>query len=1055
MKKTAYILAILIALISALMFSCGGGGADNAISDYTYTISYNANGAESGKPPATQKGEGGSYLIISDNIGGMTKSGYLFDGWDTQPDGHGVILMPGASKSGDYTLYARWAPLFYYEIINNAFPAASLNGVQRAPSLSSIRITGLTQYGEKFSSINIPSTIDGYTVSEIGDYAFSNRTGLENIIIPDTVTSIGDFAFAECSLLDNLTIPETVTSIGNSVFSGCSNLSFVMMQSSTPPAIENDSLAGTAATIWVPASGASAYTESDWCNYTSSIVWYDSQDGLVAIGATTNLNVLIITFDSQDATTPSRPTKKSITLPTVTLEQLPTPPVKTGYLFGGWYTRPNGAGEEFTDSTEVTQDITVYAKWNTYEYTVTFDGQGADSNPNPASTTVRSPHTTVSSMPSQIKKAGFYFGGWNTKVDGTGSAFTASTPVTSDITVYAVWMNNPTFIVTFDGQDATTNANPSSKPVISPAVTVGSLPAPPTKTGYSFGGWYTQPNGKGTAFLANTVVNSNQTVYAKWTAETYQIIYKDQGGTAFSGTHGSNYPTSHTYGVKKTTLVAPTKDGYGFGGWYAESDCSGVPIDSLDPQSISSDIILYAKWVSHAYNVVFDSWGANTSATPGTILVESPATTVGSLPTPPTKTGYSFGGWYTQPNGKGTAFLANTVVNGNQTVYAKWNAETYQIIYKDQGGNAFSGIPGSNHPIRHTYGANTTLVNPTREGYSFSGWYLDSGCTGSAITSLGATAYTETITIYAKWIPEYYSVNFESITNGSITANVTANIIFGTSVTLTVLPDYSCYKLTSITVTTADGGKVNVNEISAGNSYSFSMPSDNVTVSGTFDLIYANINELKVGDIVLLSTRNEDRYVTYSNFIVNPSAYTRSNILIGVICYKGRTGSYGTTGKIYMIGEHQENLVWAPQDTVGYLNKYDTSDSSGEYNMELIDPTGSSANYRSFPALEFAANYEAGFVGYTRYNSGWFIPSKNELQQIFNNKETINNSISAARGRSLPSSGYVWSSSQYSVTGNEYTDGTNSVWAFDTERSMTSQRKDKKAYVHVVHVLEE
>jgi uncharacterized repeat protein (TIGR02543 family) len=123
-----------------------------------------------------------------------------------------------------------------------------------------------------------------------------------------------------------------------------------------------------------------------------------------------------------------------------TVANMPANPTQTGHAFGGWYTAQNGAGGEFTASTQVTADTTVYAKW-TAQWTVTFDLDGG--NINGVTTT---PTWTVNSgdsvgaentpMPS---RSGYAFGGWYTAQDGAGDLFTASTPVTADTTVYAKW----------------------------------------------------------------------------------------------------------------------------------------------------------------------------------------------------------------------------------------------------------------------------------------------------------------------------------------------------------------------------------------------------------------------------------------------------------------------------------------------------------------------------------------------------------------------------------------------------------------------------------------
>jgi len=85
--------------------------------------------------------------------------------------------------------------------------------------------------------------------------------------------------------------------------------------------------------------------------------------------------------------------------------------------------------------------------------------------------------------------------------------------------LYAIW----TATVTFDGQGA---PNPTMLNVTAPATTVGTLPIAPSKTGYTFSGWFTGTNGTGTQFLATTTVTASITVYARWTAT---VTFDGQG----------------------------------------------------------------------------------------------------------------------------------------------------------------------------------------------------------------------------------------------------------------------------------------------------------------------------------------------------------------------------------------------------------------------------------------------------------------------------------------------------------------------------------------------
>ena len=86
------------------------------------------------------------------------------------------------------------------------------------------------------TSIKIPSNVESngqtYTVTSIGNFAFSWCTGLTSVTIPDSVTSIGYGAFSECISLTSVTIPDSVTSIGDFAFTHCAGLTSVTIPGS-------------------------------------------------------------------------------------------------------------------------------------------------------------------------------------------------------------------------------------------------------------------------------------------------------------------------------------------------------------------------------------------------------------------------------------------------------------------------------------------------------------------------------------------------------------------------------------------------------------------------------------------------------------------------------------------------------------------------------------------------------------------------------------------------------------------------------------------------------
>lgn len=246
-------------------------------------------------------------------------------------------------------------------------------------------------------------------------------------------------------------------------------------------------------------------------------------------------------------------------------------------------------------------------------YTVTFDKNTIDTNStdaSPKTKTVTPPASTIDTLPTDPTRTGYIFLGWNTEVNGSGTAFIGTTPVTVPITVYAQWQQIPpdSFIVTFDKnttEAGSTDANPKTKTVIAPAITVVTLPTPPARlTGYNFTGWNTEPNGSGTVFIGTTPVTAHITVYAQW-----ELIPPDSITVTFDK---NNYEEDSADANPKTkTLIAPatTIDAlpipptrtteYVFNGWNTSPYGSGTIFDVDTP--VTESITVYAQWKQASY----------------------------------------------------------------------------------------------------------------------------------------------------------------------------------------------------------------------------------------------------------------------------------------------------------------------------------------------------------------------------------------------------------------------------------------------------------------------
>ena len=298
----------------------------------------------------------------------------------------------------------------------------------------------------------------------------------------------------------------------------------------------------------------------------------------------------------------------------------------------------------------------------------------------------------------------------------------------------------------------------------------------PTRTGYTFTGW-TGSNGttKQTSVSITKGSTGNKSYTANWTANQYNITYKDQGNAAFSGTHASGYPTKHTYGTA-TALKGASKDYYRFDGWFTNQNCTGSAITSIGATAFSADITLYAKWTPLTFTVTFDQQNGTggTSSVIATSGLAMPSATM------PTRTGYTFGGYFDGTNGNGTQYYSATgssVTNWNKeantTLYAYWipiPATAPTVTSQPQGFDANYGDGG-------TLTASASVESGhTIDGYQ---WYLSStGSTSNGSPIASATAATLTIpatqnagTYY------YYCVVTSKRTDNGTTATTATDVV--------------------------------------------------------------------------------------------------------------------------------------------------------------------------------------------------------------------------------------------------------------------------------------
>ena len=443
-------------------------------------------------------------------------------------------------------------------------------------------------------------------------------------------------------------------------------------------------------------------------------------------------------------------------------------PTKTGYEFGGWYDNSGLTGtsiSSITNNTNATIDL--YPKWTEKSYNVSFNLDGGTITISNPSTRKYSEGFDLSSI--TPTKTGFTFKNWH-KDSLTGGVITSiPANTTSDVSVFAEWEEN-SYTVTYHFGDGVTHKN-SYSPKTSRKYTESiTLPISNEleKVGHTIDGWYTDSSftsSKITELSGNTEVAYE--VWLKWNVNNYSISYNLNGGAfvdGFSKIDNRNYLVEVTLPTEENVK----KTGYKFEGWFTESTYTNK-ITKVEANTLAN-VEIFAKWEEKKYKV---NWYLNggTIANSYTKVDERLYTQSITLPTETeiTKEFYDFEGWYDN-----NTFTGSPITNlsgsydGEYSVFAKWDGESYTIAYNLDGGS-FEG--GYHEPTVHDY--NTTVDLPpsdkvTKTGYTFKGWYDNSSFTGNPITTIPASVTTDS-NIYAKWEVNKYRVSY--VVNGGAYLN--------------------------------------------------------------------------------------------------------------------------------------------------------------------------------------------------------------------------------------------------------------------------------------------
>lgn len=399
----------------------------------------------------------------------------------------------------------------------------------------------ITKYVESDTVVVIPSKINGIPVETI-DHAAFERSAVTSVTIPDSVTFIGEAAFASCSNLTNISIPNSVTSIGLSAFENCTSLKSITL----PSSLRNISMflfhnCSQLTTIQIPDSVLSI------------------QD--YAFGNCISLETIHI----------------PVSVTSIGVYAFKGCPSSMTVTYSGSKTQ--------WDS--MAGNLNIPLVCNKLE--ATFDPDNGD--PTVTKFIDNDKNSKFEELVPEPTKENYTFAGWyngNKKFDFT-------TVPTGDVTLTAKWTakDYEVSFVTEHGDPPDSQNVPYNKTATNP----GEL----TAEGYTFIGWYTDDT-YSKKFDFTQPIKRNTTVYAKWTANDYEVSFITEHGKA---------PTSQNvkYNGTADDPGKLTEEGYTFVGWYAD-DTYSTEFDFTQP--IKSNTKVYAKWEKNA-PVLPDTYALNVS----------------------------------------------------------------------------------------------------------------------------------------------------------------------------------------------------------------------------------------------------------------------------------------------------------------------------------------------------------------------------------------------------------------------------------------------------------
>ncbi|MCR4610322.1 MAG: InlB B-repeat-containing protein [Lachnospiraceae bacterium] len=397
----------------------------------------------------------------------------------------------------------------------------------------------------------------------------------------------------------------------------------------------------------------------------------------------------------------------------------PSPnPTKEYATFINWFTDAT-CTNAYDFNTPVTSDIILYAGWDEPSYTVTFNSNGGSVI---LPQTVKSGNKAIEKLPT---KSGSVFEGWYTDDSTFNNRYDFDTPVTKSITLFAKWVQDA-LKVSFESNGGTEIEDVN--------VVYGETivqPTTPKREGYTFEGWYTDA-ALTVKYNFDSPVIVDMTLYAKWEKEaTYDVTFDSNGGSYIAPIKGLQTGT-----VIDLSDYTPSYSSHTFAGWYMYIDY--ISVDEMkqiiedSPEiedevwieddkvyilcegnvQINDDTVFRAKWnwLTHTVSFIDDD---------GTLVTKEEVYDGHTVnrPKDPTNAGLTFKGWYADSL-LTTVYDFNTPIYSDISVYSAWD-KVYNIVAFDaKGGTDVEG------QIVEYGGKVNVPATPSRGDDEFIGWFV-------------------------------------------------------------------------------------------------------------------------------------------------------------------------------------------------------------------------------------------------------------------------------------------------------------------------------------------